>query len=122
MLKSKVISLFFGIIMAVSFLNPLDTKAVNINDQEFYDSYNTLLAPYASQVIRRKLGPDYQYSLTDTKIIKIERFPKENFNFIVTVQYKTYIGAHNPPNGIETITFNIDPSGVKVINFVHKDA
>ncbi|WP_130068988.1 DUF3888 domain-containing protein, partial [Bacillus albus] len=34
----------------------------------------------------------------------------------------TYIGSHNPPNGIETITFNINPSGVKVINFVHKDA
>ncbi|WP_088363601.1 DUF3888 domain-containing protein [Bacillus cereus] len=122
MFKSKVTSLFLGIIMTVSFLNPLDTKAVNIDDQEFYDSYNTLLAPYASQVIRRKLGPDHQYSLTDTKIIKIERFPKENFNFIVTVQYKTYTGAHNPPNGIETITFNIDPSGVRVINFVHKDA
>ncbi|WP_259383691.1 DUF3888 domain-containing protein [Bacillus thuringiensis] len=117
----KVISLFFGIIVAVLFLNPLGTKAVNIDNQEFYDSYNTLLAPYASKVIRKKLGSDHQYSLTDTKIIKIERFPEENFNFIVTVQYKTYIGAHNPPNGIETITFNIDPSGVKVINFVHKD-
>ncbi|EMY8532975.1 TPA: DUF3888 domain-containing protein [Bacillus paranthracis] len=122
MLKSKVISLFFGIIMVVSFLNPLDTKAVNIDDQDFYDSYNTLLAPYASQVIRNRLGPDHQYSLTDTKIIKIERFPKENFNFIVTVQYETYTGAHNPPNGIETITFNINPSGVKVVNFIHKNA
>lgn len=107
-----MIGLFFGIVMAVSFLNPLDTEAVNTDDQEFYDSYNTLLAPYASQVIRRKLGPAHQYSLTDTKIIKIERFPEENFNFIVTVQFKTYIGAHNTPNGIETITFNIDPSGV----------
>ena len=122
MLKRKVVSLFLGITMVVLFLNPLDTKAFNIDNQEFYDSYNTLLAPYASQVIRRKLGPDHQYSLTDTKIIKIERFPEENFNFIVTVQYKTYIGAHNPPNGIETITFNIDPSGVRVINFVHKEA
>ncbi|PEQ63151.1 hypothetical protein CN470_11430 [Bacillus cereus] len=122
MLKRKVVSLFLGITMVVLFLNPLDTKAFNIDNQEFYDSYNTLLAPYASQVIRRKLGPDHQYSFTDTKIIKIERFPEENFNFIVTVQYKTYIGAHNPPNGIETITFNINPSGVKVINFVHKDA
>ncbi|MFJ8521202.1 hypothetical protein [Bacillus cereus] len=81
MLKSKVISLLFGIVMAVAFLNPLDTKAVSIDDQEFYDSYNTLLAPYASQVIRKKLGPGHQYSLTDTKIIKIERFPEENFNF-----------------------------------------
>ena len=43
--------------MVVLFLNPLDTKAFNIDNQEFYDSYNTLLAPYASQVIRRKLGP-----------------------------------------------------------------
>ncbi|MCC2480136.1 hypothetical protein LKL88_28275, partial [Bacillus paranthracis] len=62
MLKGKVIGLFFGIVMTVSFLNPLDIKAVNSNDQKFYDSYNTLLAPYASQVIRSKLGPDHQYS------------------------------------------------------------
>ena len=121
MLKRKVVSLFLGITMVVLFLNPLDTKAFNIDNQEFYDSYNTLLAPYASQVIRRKLA-DHQYSLTDTKIIKLNVSQKKTFNFIVTVQYKTYIGAHNPPNGIETITFNINPSGVKVINFVHKDA
>ncbi|MFJ6034388.1 DUF3888 domain-containing protein [Bacillus toyonensis] len=122
MLKSKVVILLLGIIIAVLFLKPLDTKAVNIVNQDFYDSYNTLLAPYASKAIRNKLGPNHQYSLTDAKILKVERFPKENFSFIVTVQYKTYIGAHNPPNGIETVTFNIDPSGVKVINFVHKDA
>ncbi|EEL37375.1 DUF3888 domain-containing protein [Bacillus toyonensis] len=122
MLKSKVVILLLGIIIAVLFLKPLDTKAVNIVNQDFYDSYNTLLAPYASKAIRKKLGPNHQYSLTDAKILKVERFPKENFSFIVTVQYKTYTGAHNPPNGIETVTFNIDPSGVKVINFVHKDA
>ncbi|HDR7386161.1 TPA: DUF3888 domain-containing protein [Bacillus toyonensis] len=122
MLKSKVVILLLGIIIAVLFLKPLVTKSVNIVNQDFYDSYNTLLAPYASKAIRNKLGPNHQYSLTDAKILKVERFPKENFSFIVTVQYKTYTGAHNPPNDIETVTFNIDPSGVKVINFVHKDA
>ncbi len=38
--------------MVVLFLNPLDTKAFNIDlIKEFYDSYNTFISPtYASQL------------------------------------------------------------------------
>ena len=88
MLKRKVVSLFLGITMVVLFLNPLDTKAFNIDNQEFYDSYNTLLAPYASQVIRRKLGPDHQYSLTDTKIIKLNVSQKKTLILLLQFNIK----------------------------------
>ena len=74
--------------MVVLFLNPLDTKAFNIDNQEFYDSYNTLLAPYASQVIRRKLGPDHQYSLTDTKIIKLNVSQKKTLILLLQFNIK----------------------------------
>ena len=90
------------------------------SNKDFYDSYNTLLAPYASKTIRSKLGPDHQYSLTDAKIIKIERSQKYTFTFIVVAKYRTYTNAHNPPNHVVTITYNVSPSGVKVIDFKQK--
>ncbi|MDZ5610381.1 DUF3888 domain-containing protein [Bacillus pseudomycoides] len=114
MLKHKLSLIIFGIMIMSIFISPLEGKAANINNKDFYDSYNTLLAPYASQTIENKLGPSHQYSLTDTKIIKINRHPKGAFNFIVVAEYRTYVGAHNPPNHIVTITYNIDPSGVRV--------
>ena len=73
--------------MVVLFLNPLDTKAFNIDNQEFYDSYNTLLAPYASQVIRRKLA-NHQYSLTDTKIIKLNVSQKKTLILLLQFNIK----------------------------------
>ncbi|WP_439952445.1 DUF3888 domain-containing protein [Bacillus cereus] len=75
------------------------------------------MAPYASRTIQSKLGPYHQYSLTDAKVIKIDRSPKCIFNFIGIAKYRTYTNVHNPPNHAVTITYNINPSGVKVINF-----
>ncbi|MGG3523111.1 DUF3888 domain-containing protein [Bacillus pseudomycoides] len=120
MLKRKISLIIYGIIVMLIFISPSEGKAANIYNKDFYDSYNTLLAPYASRTIQSKLGPYHQYSLTDAKIIKIDRYPKETFNFIVVAKYRTYTNAHNPPNYIVTITFNIDPSGVKVINYKQK--
>ncbi|HDR7138934.1 TPA: DUF3888 domain-containing protein [Bacillus cereus] len=114
MLKHKLSIIFCGIIITFFFISPLKGKATNVCNENFYDSYNTLLAPYASQVIRKQLGTYHQYSLTETKVIKVERYPKGSFNFLVTVEYHTYVNAHNPPNYKVTITFKIDSSGVKV--------
>lgn len=120
MFKQKFLMVFCGLIMIVLFTSPIEGKAENISNTDFYDSYNTLLAPYASETIRSKLGLDHQYSLTDAKIIKIERPKKYTFTFIVVAKYKTYVNAHNPPNHVVTITFNVSPSGVKVIDFKQK--
>lgn len=117
MFKRKLLMAFCGVIMMVLFAFPIEGKAENIYNKDFYDSYNTLLAPYASKTIRNKLGPNHQYSLTDAKIIKIERTPKYTFTFIVVAKYRTYTNAHNPPNHVVTITYNVNPSGVKVIDF-----
>ncbi|PGO44200.1 hypothetical protein CN977_17115 [Bacillus thuringiensis] len=120
MFKQKFLMVFCGFIMIVLFTSPIEGKAENISNTDLYDSYNTLLAPYASETIRSKLGPDHQYSLTDVKIIKIERPKKYTFTFIVVAKYKTYTNAHNPPNHVVTITYNVSPNGVKVIDFKQK--
>ncbi|MDA1877460.1 MULTISPECIES: DUF3888 domain-containing protein [Bacillus] len=120
MFKRKLLMTFCGGIMMILFTSPIEGKAENISNKDFYDSYNTLLAPYASETIRSKLGPEHQYSLTDAKIINIERSQKYTFTFIVVAKYRTYTNAHNPPNHVVTITYNVSPSGVKVIDFKQK--
>ncbi|MEC1373954.1 DUF3888 domain-containing protein [Heyndrickxia oleronia] len=54
------------------------------------------------------------------KILKIER-DEENSNLNVTVQVQTFEGAHNPPYGEETITFQIRGSQIKVVDYKHRD-
>ena len=100
---------------------PLKVCAINVNENDFYDSYNTLLSPHASEVIRSQLGADRSYNLTDAKIIKIDRLSEGSFDFNVTVQYRTYTGAHNPPESLATIKFHVDPSGVKILSFTNKN-
>jgi hypothetical protein len=55
MFKQKFLIVFCGFIMIVLFTSPIEGKAENISNTDFYDSYNTLLAPYASEAIRSKL-------------------------------------------------------------------
>lgn len=53
------------------------------------------------------------------KILKIEK-DQVNFVYYVTVQVETFEGAHNPPYGEETITFQIRGSEIKVVDFTHR--
>ena len=71
MLKSKLSLIIYGILIMVNIASPKEGNAANMSDKDFYDSYNALLAPYASRTIQSKLGPSHQYSLTDAKVIKI---------------------------------------------------
>lgn len=51
---------------------------------------------------------------------KIER-DETNFNLNGTVQVQTFEGAHNPPYGEETITFQIQDNQIKVADYKHRD-
>ncbi|PFK04773.1 hypothetical protein COI97_09185 [Bacillus cereus] len=54
------------------------------------------------------------------KILKIEKDENEN-DIYITVQVQTFEGAHNPPYGEETITFQIRGSQIKVVDYKHRD-
>jgi hypothetical protein len=55
----------------------------------------------------------------DEKVLKIKN---DEGDINVTVQVMTFEGAHNPPFGEETITFQISSGGnVKVVNYKHRD-
>lgn len=54
----------------------------------------------------------------DEKVLTIKN---DEGDFYVTVQVMTFEGAHGPPYGEETITFEIKGSHIKVINYKHRD-
>lgn len=55
------------------------------------------------------------------KIISVKQTPEGSNVYIVKIQVTTFEGPHNPPYGIETVTLQVDASGISVINFQHKD-
>ena len=56
------------------------------------------------------------------EILSIQKVP-ESQNYEVVIQVETFQGPHNPPYGLETMTFNIDPIGQpRLVHYDHKDA
>ncbi|MFK8884450.1 DUF3888 domain-containing protein [Bacillus velezensis] len=122
-MRKKLFIICFCIMF--SFLFSDSTAAQNYNKRDMYDSYITLLNPYARKVIKE------EYGLYDAKVVSIKRVNKGrtagekrindgSFDFIVKVKYRTFTGPHNPPETIETVIFRVVPSGVKVVNHTSK--
>ena len=120
-MKTQKIILSIVFILSILYGVNLDSaQAHNIKQKDFYDSYLTLLNSYAIKAINKP------YDLFNAKVISVKRVNKGRtleekkanegiFDFIVKVQYRTYTGAHNPPESLETLTFRIDPGKIKVI-------
>ncbi|WP_142323985.1 DUF3888 domain-containing protein [Bacillus sp. AFS017274] len=98
----------------------ITSAKTELNNKLVYDTLLTLLDPYISEEVINYYGYHKQYGLFDAKIIRLIRKSEGGFSFWVTVQVITFEHAHNPPYGKETITFDVSPFGVKMINFIHK--
>lgn len=118
MLKKSVLFLFV-IIMSL-LVSPLTSFAINnkCTNNELNKGYLTedilikLLANPISKTINKRYYPQTEH------ILGIKRDIENNI-MQLTVQVESFEGAHNPPYGLETITFDI-PS-TRVIKYVHKD-
>ncbi|MGG0645034.1 DUF3888 domain-containing protein [Sporosarcina gallistercoris] len=102
------------------------TTSGNINSQSkqpgykiIYDTLLTMLDPSIQKEIINYYGYLKQYGLYDAEILSIIR-REGQFGFIVKVRVTTFEHADDPPNGKETMTFYVDPLGVKTISFQHK--
>lgn len=85
------------------------------------DALLTTLSPAIGNAISGYYGQPRLYGLYDAKILKIERESEGGYSFNVTVQVKTFVGPHNPPFGIETITLAVSPGSTLVVKFQHED-
>ena len=97
----------------------LDSESEQPDYKLIYDTLLTILYPLIDKEIINYYGHPKQFGLYDAKILNINRHEGQ-FGFITEVQVTTFVHAHNPPYGKETITFKIDPSGVKTISFQHE--
>ncbi|MEK3981361.1 DUF3888 domain-containing protein [Psychrobacillus sp. FSL K6-2836] len=96
----------------------LDAQSEQPDYKLIYDTLITTLFPSVYKEIINYYG--YRKQFEDAKILSIKREHEGSFDFNVEVQVTTFEHAHNPPNGKETVTFNISPFGVKTISFKHE--
>lgn len=98
----------------------LDAQSEQPDYKLIYDTLITSLETSIQKEIINYYGYHKQYGLYDAKILSIIREPEGQFSFIVKIQVTTFDHAHDPPYGKETMTFKIDPFGVKKISFQHE--
>lgn len=55
------------------------------------------------------------------EILSIQKVPQSQYYEVIT-RVETFYGAHNPPYGLDTMTFYIDPVGTaQLISYNHHD-
>ncbi|MFF2755880.1 DUF3888 domain-containing protein [Psychrobacillus sp. NPDC058041] len=111
------------ILIAITFL--INPSRINAHSEQpdyklIYDTLITSLEPFIQKEIINYYGYPKQYGLYDAKILSIIRGHEGQFSFIAKIQVTTFDHAHDPPYGKETMTFKIDPFGVKAISFQHE--
>lgn len=78
-----------------------------------------LLYQPTKKAIEDYYGEHKQY--WEQEVINIQKIPESPY-WEVVIQAETFHGAHNPPYGLETMTFYIGPfDEVQLISFDHQD-
>ena len=87
--------------------------------EELYkDILVTLIEPYITNEVEKNYGQLLQYDLFNIEFLKIERSSYRSFSFLIKMQIKPFVGAHNTI-GIDDITIRVSPIETKVKKFEH---
>lgn len=109
----------------VSMVNSFDSETILVNKNAIVSNeadsvIALLLDPHIRAAIYDYYGKPMQYALYDSTINKITQVDND-FVYRVTISVPTFEGAHNPPYGIEIMTFTVRPGGiVELNNYVHQ--
>ena len=77
-----------------------------------------LLYHPTAEAIEEYYGECRQYWRQE--VIDVQKIPESPY-YKVIIQVETFHGAHNPPYGLETMTFYIGPlDNVQLVNFDHQ--
>lgn len=88
------------------------------DEQLIRDTFITILNPFIEKEIDHYYGYPKQYGLYDVKISKIVK--ESQFSFKVSVEVTTFEHAHSPPYSKEIITFEVSPTGVSTLRYIHE--
>lgn len=89
------------------------------DEQLIRDTFITILNPFIEKEIDHYYGYPKQYGLYDVKILKIVK--ESQFSFKVSVEVTTFEHAHSPPYSKEIITFEVSPTGVITLRYIHEE-
>ncbi|MBU9713483.1 DUF3888 domain-containing protein [Evansella tamaricis] len=91
------------------------------------DAFLTLLYPTLLECIVEYYGESTQFDLFNTEIVELARFQHEgenqkskHFDFHVLIRVRPFTEGHNTI-GMTTMTLNIKPDGVKIVDITHEN-
>ncbi len=79
-----------------------------------------LLYPYITEAINDYFGQPTQWALDGSQINFITKLTTD-YLYRISITVPTFHGPHNPPYGLETMTFSIKASDVILEEYTHKD-
>lgn len=94
------------------------TPAEGSVEELYKDIIVTLLEPYITDEITKQYGKLLQYDLFSIEFLKIERSVYRSFDFLIKLQVKPFVGAHNTI-GIDEIIIRVSPIKTEVEKFEH---
>ena len=97
------------------FAQGINTKS----EQVMEETILALLADDTFDAVRDYYGESRLYM--NEKLVGVQKVSEHPNVLEAVVQVETFYGAHNPPYGLETITFHIQYDGVTLIYFKHQD-
>ncbi|MED3798274.1 DUF3888 domain-containing protein [Lysinibacillus capsici] len=114
--------IFTYVLMAIftMFILPckIYAQSEQADEQLIRDTFITILNPFIEKEIDHYYGYPKQYGLYDVKILKIVK--ESQFSFKVSVEVTTFEHAHSPPYSKEIITFEVSPTGVSTLRYIHE--
>lgn len=119
-LKRFLVAAFAVLILGVFTAHLVFAQGANTkSEQAMEETILALLTDNTFDAVRDYYGEPRQYM--NVKLLSVQKISEYPNLLEVVVQVNTFYGAHNPPYGIETITFHIQYDGVKLIRFDHQD-
>ena len=117
------IAIFLAGIIATAAILPLTCVAAETKKETSQDASEQVILRLLSQpttaAVYDYYGEYRQYWRQE--ILSIQKVPQSPYYEVIT-RVETFYGAHNPPYGLDTMTFYIDPVGtVQLISFDHHD-
>lgn len=95
----------------------------SIQEHDYKAIALTMLNPYIYREITNYYQENHKpvpsYGLYDIHVLELKRRTKGGYNFRTVLEVRTFYGPHNPPYGKEIITFEIDPTNVTMVSYVH---
>ena len=118
----KFILLAAGLMAAAAIL--LSTGAAAQSKKEMpQDAVEQVILRLLHQPVKEAVNDYYneprQY--WEQEVLSVQKVPQSPY-YEVVIRVETFYGPHNPPYGLETMTFYVGPlDAVRLVNFDHQD-